>query len=149
MTGVNGTFRLMYRSRDLISPAEREVALGHLFSTARSNNKALGISGALLIDGDRFVQTLEGDESPVRDLFARIEQDERHDHVELLSTATVDDRVFARWSMARVGSEGEPDVPLIAHLDGISPAAGRRTTPEQDAVLDVMRAAARVDTEVV
>jgi hypothetical protein len=149
MSEPTGTFRLMYRSRDLISPEEREVALGELFSLARSRNKARGICGALLIDGDRFVQTLEGDEESVRDLFGRIEQDDRHDRVELLSTATVAGPVFARWSMARVGHDGEPDIPLIAHLDGIAPAAGRRTTPEQDAVLEVMRAAARVGTEVV
>jgi len=147
MSEANGTFRLMYRSRDLISADEREVALGHLFSFARSNNKALGICGALLVDGDHFVQTLEGDEGPVRDLFARIARDDRHDQVELLSAGAVDGRVFARWSMARIGHDGEPDVPLIAHLDGISPAAGRGTTPDQDAVLDVMRAAARVDVD--
>jgi len=33
-------------------------------------------------------------------------------------------------------------IPSIAHSDGISPAAGRGTTPEQDHVLDVMRSAA-------
>lgn len=145
----SGTFRLMYRSRDLIADSERGVALGTLFSTARANNKALGISGALLVDSDRFVQTLEGEEVAVRALFARIEKDERHDHVELLSAGTVAGRVFARWSMARVGQDGQPDIPLIAHVDGISPAAGRGTTPEQDSVLDVMRAAARLHHETV
>ena len=149
MSESTGTFRLMYRSHDLIAPPERSVALGHLFSFARSHNKALGICGALLVDGERFVQTLEGDEARVRDLFARIEQDDRHDQVELLSTGTVNAPVFARWSMARVGEDGEPDIPLIAHVDGISPAAGHRTTPDQEAVLDVMRAAARVGSEVV
>jgi len=52
------------------------------------------------------------------------------------------ERVFARWSMAKVAGDGEPDIPLIAHVDGISPAAGRRTTSEQDRLLDVMREAA-------
>ena len=144
-----GTFRLMYRSRDLIDAPARTVALGGLFSTARRNNKALHVSGALLVDGDRFVQTLEGDEETVRALFARIEKDQRHDRVELLTADTVPDRVFARWSMARLGEDGEPDIPLIAHVDGIAPAAGRGTTPDQDAVLDLMRAAARLDHEVV
>lgn len=35
-------------------------------------------------------------------------------------------RVFGHWSMARVSEDGEPDIPLIAQTDGISPAAGRR-----------------------
>ncbi len=45
--------------------------------------------------------------------------------------------------MAKVANDGERDIPLIAHTDGISPAAGRGTTPEQEDVLDMMRAAAR------
>jgi hypothetical protein len=48
--------------------------------------------------------------------------------------------------MARVSDDGERDIPLIAHTDGISPAAGRPTTPEQDELLAVMRAALRTST---
>ncbi len=136
------TFRLMYRSRDRISPDERKLALGALFTKARSNNKALAVTGALLVDGDQFVQTLEGSEPQVRALFARIAADPRHDHVDLLSTETVPERVFARWSMARVGDDGEPDIALIAHTDGISPASSRAGTPAQLAVLETMRRAA-------
>ena len=49
--------------------------------------------------------------------------------------------MFPRWAMARVSADGEPAIWLIAHQDGISPAAGRGTTPEQEQVqvLDVMR----------
>jgi hypothetical protein len=47
--------------------------------------------------------------------------------------------------MARVSVDGEPDIRLIAHADGIAPAMSRDTTPEQEAVLDVMRAATRGD----
>lgn len=56
--------------------------------------------------------------------------------------------MFARWSMARVAADGESDIPLIAHTDGISPAAGRGTTPEQDRLLATMRAAARAEAPV-
>ena len=38
---------------------------------------------------------------------------------------------------------------LIAHRDGISPAASRGTTPDQETVLDVMRQAVRSDTHAV
>ncbi len=138
-----GTFRLMYRSRDLIPADERKAALGELFSTARSNNKKLQISGALLLLGDVFVQTLEGDEQAVRALYARIGSDPRHDSVALLEAGDVNQRVFARWSMARVSEDGEPDIALIAHQDGISRAASRGTTPEQEQVLASMREATR------
>lgn len=47
----------------------------------------------------------------------------------------------------QVAEDGEPDIPLIAHVDGISPAASRGTTPEQERLLDDMRAAARGDSQ--
>ena len=139
------TFRLTYRSRDRIPLAERRAELGELFSGARANNKRQGITGALLVRDDWFVQALEGDEAVVRRLFAAIEADPRHDAVELLEAHVVGQRVFARWSMAQVAEDGETDIPLIAHTDGISPAAPRGdTTREQARVLEFMRAAARV-----
>ena len=135
-------YRLIYRSRDLIAPEQRKAELGTLFTAARSNNKDKQISGALLLSDTHFVQTLEGDETVVRDLFAHIERDQRHDAVSVIEEGTVDERVFARWAMARVAPvEGEPDTYLIAHQDGISPAASRGTTPQQEAVLAVMRKA--------
>lgn len=137
-------FRLMYRSHDLIPAADRKTALGELFSKARSNNKAQHISGALLISDDWFVQTLEGDEAAVRALYGKIKDDPRHDSVSLLAAQPISAPVFARWSMAKVADDvDEPDTFLIAHRDGISPAASLHPTPEQEAVLDLMRSAAR------
>jgi hypothetical protein len=112
---------------------------GDIFRVARSHNTGKGITGALLIYGDWFAQTLEGDESAVQDLFAKIERDSRHENVEILEALTVTDRVFARWAMARVSEHGDPDIPLIATKEGIVPAAPRGTTPEQERVLDMMR----------
>ncbi len=140
-----GTFRLIYRSHDLIPPEGRRAALGELFSHARSNNKRLELTGALLVSDDWFVQTLEGEEATVRGLFASIEQDPRHDRVEVLEADPVSGRVFSRWSMARVAEDGEHDIPLIAHRDGIHAAAPRLDhTEEQEGILKVMRDAARI-----
>lgn len=141
--GSAGVFRLIYRSRSLIPEDQRKQELGRLFGAARSNNKARGVCGALLCTGRSFVQVLEGEESVVRALFDHIEKDPRHDAVSLLESESVDATAFSRWAMAEVAADGEPDIPLIAHTDGISPAAGRPTTPEQERLLDVMRRAAR------
>jgi hypothetical protein len=99
----------------------------------------------LLLLGDCFVQTLEGDEDEVQALLARIRADSRHDSLEVLETEMVAGRVFGRWSMAKVAAaQDEPDLPLIANVKGISPAAPRGdSTPEQEEVLQVMREAAR------
>ena len=79
-------FRLMYRSRNLVPQDQRKLELGHLFSEARSNNKKQGITGALLLSEDWFVQVLEGDEDAVRALFSRDERDARHESVAVLET---------------------------------------------------------------
>jgi hypothetical protein len=141
----DGVIRLIYRSRNRIVEDRRKVALGSLFSQARSNNKERNICGALLLSGDWFVQVLEGDEPIVRRLYEKIEKDPRHEHVELLETTPIEERVFGRWAMAKVAKDGEHDIPLIAHTDGIHRAAGRPTTPEQEEILAVMRKAAQGD----
>jgi Sensors of blue-light using FAD len=137
------TFRLMYRSHNRIPAQDRKAALGELFTQARSNNKKRGLTGALLLSDDWFVQALEGDEATVRALFARIGVDPRHDSVTLLDARVVPGRAFSHWAMARVSAEDASDIPLIANQQGITPAAGRPTTHEQDQLLDVMRDAVR------
>jgi hypothetical protein len=87
-------------------------------------------------------------EAPIRTLFARIEQDGRHDNVSVIASGPAE-RVFGRWSMARVSADGEPDIPMIAHRDGIAPAASRGTTAAQEAVLDVLRQATKDDAHAV
>lgn len=142
------TFRLIYRSHNRIPEGQRKIALGALFTKARSNNKKRNITGALLLHGDYFVQALEGDEDAVRTLYARIEKDVRHDHVSVIETGVVDARLFSKWAMAKVAADGEPDIALIAHVDGIHRAARRTTTEDQESVLAVMREAARGDSHV-
>ncbi len=143
--GPEATFRLIYRSRNTIPADQRKAEFGTLFSTARSNNKRQQITGALLIHGGWFAQVLEGAEAPVRALFTRIERDPRHENLSVISAGPAGGRLFSRWAMARVSEDGEPDIRLIAHQDGIAPAMSRGTTPEQEAVLDIMRAATRGD----
>ncbi len=119
--------------------------LTSLFSVARSANKKLGVTGALLINDDQFIQTLEGPEPAVRDLYAKISKDRRHEHIELLGSGDAPGRVFGRWAMAKMAAEGEPDIPLLTNVDkgGISPAQPRPATQAQEAVLDLMRQSLR------
>ncbi len=138
-------YRLIYRSRNRIPQDDRRRELGELFSAARSHNKKNGITGALLLSDDSFVQTLEGEEDVVQALLGRIRADTRHDQLEILDTSLVAGRVFARWAMAKVADDDDAsDIPLIAHTDGIAKAAPRSApTPDQESVLAVMRDAAR------
>lgn len=138
-------FRLMYRSHSRIPEERRKAALGDLFSEARANNKGKDVTGALLVDDDWFVQVLEGEETTVRGVYNRIVADPRHERVTLVEESTVPNRVFSRWSMAKVAVDGESDIPLLTNRNkgGAVEAAPRPTTPEQDQIVDHMHAVAR------
>ncbi|MEJ8280482.1 BLUF domain-containing protein [Pseudonocardia spirodelae] len=131
--------RLIYRSRSEIPRENREVVLAEIFDVARSKNKRSGVTGALLISDNWFVQTLEGDEATVSGLFETISRDDRHTDVSVIESTTVDARVFARWSMARISVAGRSDIPLH-DVDGrIRPAAPDRPGREQQDLLTRMR----------
>lgn len=136
-------FQLIYRSQSLIPSDQLRVELGDVFTTARRNNKRLGVTGALMVSGDSFVQTLEGDEAVVRDLYARIAEDARHEQVMLLKEAIVGERTFGRWAMAKVSEDGGSDIRLLSNATkGVIvavPGADPAITVEQEAILASMR----------
>ncbi len=139
-TSTDTTFRLMYSSRDRVSPEDRRDEFASIFSQARSDNQKRKISGALLLSGEWFVQVLEGDEPAVRSLYADIERDPRHTDIELLSAERVTERLFARWSMAEVELD-DSFLPLIARVSELSPADRGQRHPEREALLEAMRQA--------
>lgn len=142
-TAPEAPFRLIYRSRSLAPAAEQDRVLGDILRVARTNNARLGVTGALLVYDNWFAQTLEGPEAEVRALFERIRLDGRHDSVEVRQEGPVNERVFARWAMARVAEHGEPDIALMATPSGVSPGSARKSSSDQEAILDLMRDATR------
>ena len=139
-------FRLIYRSRSRIAEQDRPTALADIFGVARSKNKRVGVTGALLVTDHWFVQALEGDESVVRHLYEQIRGDARHDEVTVVEEAPVDERVFSRWAMAEVSKLGRADIPLHASDGQIHAAAPLSVTREQSAVLTTMRNTIGADT---
>lgn len=142
-TGSGDLVRLIYRSRNEIPPAQFRQELGKVFLSARRNNKEKGVTGALMFYENAFAQALEGPKDAVRALFDKIKHDDRHSAIEITSDGPVDARVFGKWAMANIGEHGDPDTPLIAHGDGVAASESWKTSPEQDAVLTVLRDATR------
>lgn len=142
-------FRLIYRSHSLIASDGRASELGEIFTVARRKNRRLGVTGALVISGDAFVQALEGAEGVVRGLYATIAQDPRHTALSVLEEQSVEGRTFGRWAMARVAEDGGADIRLLSNADrGVIVAAPRPDPsigPEQEAVLATMREATALD----
>jgi hypothetical protein len=142
-------FRLVYRSSTTMERDNRPAEIEEIFELSRRKNADLGLSGALLVWEDTFVQVLEGDEATVRDLYATIAADPRHEDVVLLDADTVDDRVFARWSMAHVSDAEGADLPAARGDEAPdSPHAVPRLDDErQKVVLDLMREYASPDVQ--
>lgn len=84
-----------------------EGGLLELLETARVHNAGANITGLLLHRDESFFQILEGAEKVVRDLFARIKLDPRHERVEIVAEGPIEDREFDDWRMAFIQLDGQ------------------------------------------
>lgn len=136
-------FKVMYYSRhDLGARGEaaRARAVDAILAWSRDWNARVGITGALLVGPHHFAQVLEGPVDAVKSTFGRIALDPRHRAVTPIHADWAAGRDFGEWSMARVGVEGEADVPLL-DLRPETPAPPPPPSPE--AVLELLRYLAR------
>ena len=103
---VKGDIQLCY-----VSSATRFIGkseLLELLDASRERNSKLGVTGVLLYRAGTFMQILEGPESIVDRVFAKITRDARHRGMLTLLRRQVKERAFADWSMAyREMSDGE------------------------------------------
>lgn len=98
-------YRLVYFSRsDMLAPDE-DVAreIDGILMHSRRNNQSIGVTGALMFDERCFAQVLEGPHAAIQETFERIQCDERHKDVTVLSFDTQAERGFGHWSMAYIG----------------------------------------------
>jgi len=66
---------------------------------SRANNRRLGLTGALLYHGGRFIQILEGPEEQVRERYEIIAADPRHRSVQIVKETAITVRQFPEWTM--------------------------------------------------
>jgi hypothetical protein len=71
-----------------------------LLQKAREKNTRLNITGMLLYKGGKFIQVLEGPDDAVRQLFATIAADDRHQGTSGLQERQIEERQFPDWKMA-------------------------------------------------
>jgi hypothetical protein len=91
--------RLLYASR--VKDASPE-AIDNILSQSRTHNPSSGITGILCYGGGIFLQAIEGGRSAVNQLYGQIQQDPRHEQVELLYYEEISERRFAGWTMGQV-----------------------------------------------
>lgn len=91
--------------------------LQEILRVSQLNNKKRNITGALLYCEKKFIQVLEGEESVVRELLAKIRQDKRHRNVGVLIEGETKERNFADWSMAYKNYSGEQLNKIVGFYD--------------------------------
>lgn len=96
MRHAESTFRILYVSQ--LAPGQSFTTLKQIAAVARVRNPESRITGALLFDGERFCQLIEGPEADVKALMVAIALDPRHTDVRLLFEAPVSgERIMTRW----------------------------------------------------
>jgi hypothetical protein len=78
--------------------------LQELLDSARANNAAKGITGALIYAEGIFLQILEGDKVLLQELMAKIRRDLRHESVFVVRESEVAKAIFGSWKMAYVSA---------------------------------------------
>ena len=108
-------YSLAYFSRNAItgSPEMVHAEIQNILECARRNNRANGVTGALLFSDGCFAQVLEGRQDDVEAIFETIQCDARHADVTILHLHPVERRSFAAWSMAFAGISGVSQDPGI------------------------------------
>lgn len=82
------------------SPLLLAEDISAILEKARDFNTKNNITGCLLYHNREFIQILEGEKETVRNLFAKIGEDDRHTNIVLLAEGGKEERVFYNWSMA-------------------------------------------------
>lgn len=88
---------LTYQSIATATPRASDIEV--LVGRARARNRSLDVTGMLLFEEGRFLQTIEGPPAAVAALWSSIARDERHDHIEVLSEHMAASRLFSDWDL--------------------------------------------------
>lgn len=117
--------RLIYvsNSAEMLAPQE----LKNILQVAQHNNEHLNITGMLLYASGNFIQILEGEETQVRELYAKIAKDRRHNNIIMLDDSPIKRRTFPRWTMGFKLLSAADKAELLGYTDFLD----RRVPPEE------------------
>jgi hypothetical protein len=112
--------RLIYTSRfSARFPREREEQNYQINAIVRAsirNNRAVGITGLLLVHRRQALQVLEGPPEAIGALYERIMLDRRHEAAQVIALQDAPQREFSDWSMCAL-RVNEGDDAIIDRLD--------------------------------
>jgi methanogenic corrinoid protein MtbC1 len=105
---------LTYQSRAAHPPSDAE--LDTLVAEARARNHSVGVTGMLLYEDGRYLQTLEGPPDQLDAIWTSIRSDERHADIEVLTEHLVSARLFSQWDLLHYRRSGQAPKGLLDRL---------------------------------
>jgi hypothetical protein len=90
-------------------PGDKADLVG-ILEQSRHNNAIDGIRGLLWSDGRSFLQVFEGPRASVDATFARINADERHHSLTVLSDRRIVTHEFSDWTMVHRRENDPPNI---------------------------------------
>jgi Sensors of blue-light using FAD len=111
------------------SPSFSAARLNGIIAPSRRNNERNHISGMLLFTGANFLGILEGEKLDLRDLWLRLERDERHCDLLRIGDDLCGERWFPVWRIGyiadmKVDAQIESFRSLKSRIDLHRPGAG-------------------------
>ncbi|MEY2777472.1 MAG: hypothetical protein RLY30_1570 [Pseudomonadota bacterium] len=114
--------RAVYQSRSLMSSSEHS----ELLVQCHRNNRKLGLTGLLVIQGERIVQILEGPSHALDATLEKISVDARHCDFQSLEVSRNVPRLFPGWAMGSVVLSASSMSALIHEVESASDEERRR-----------------------
>ncbi|WP_299176063.1 BLUF domain-containing protein [uncultured Brevundimonas sp.] len=114
--------RVIYISEST-NPDPALISLADILATSDRNNRRDDLTGALLVNGGRFLQVLEGAHQDLNRTLDRLQRDGRHRDIQILCRNTADHRQFGQWTMvaARISPDHKTEMDQIIHLSSTAP----------------------------
>lgn len=96
---MNQLDQLVYCSRARLAPEQAADQIADIVHVAAFRNAQVGITGALTLRGDIFVQMLEGAPTALDILMLHLHFDARHEDIVVLARERITQRAFPVWGM--------------------------------------------------
>jgi hypothetical protein len=113
--GSRTLHQLIYASRVRIPWPDQAREVEQIIHTSIRNNRAVDVTGLLLVHDGWFIQALEGPAEAVLGVYSRISDDPRHGDCRVLHAGPSETRSFEDWNMC-----------------------ARHMTPSDEAILDTL-----------
>ena len=103
MTQALQLIRLVYASQATFKPFHTpegmECHVAQILTTSRQNNQKNQLVGALYYGSGNFFQCLEGEAEAVYSLYAKLQNDTRHQNIRILHKEPIERLSFQNWEM--------------------------------------------------